>query len=40
LITDEKEEFYLDESWVDTSFTFQKCWHKSYDMKGIITGSS
>jgi len=32
LLVDEKEEFYLDESWVETSFTFQKFWHKSDDM--------
>jgi hypothetical protein len=37
---DEKEEVYFDESWVEPSFTFQKCWHKSDDMKGLITGSS
>jgi hypothetical protein len=29
LIVDEKEEFYLDESWLETSFAFQKCWHNS-----------
>jgi hypothetical protein len=37
---DEKENFYLEESWVDTSFTYQKCWQLRDNVKGIITGSS
>jgi hypothetical protein len=34
-----RQTFYLDESWIDTYLTFQKCWQKNNDVKGIIAGS-
>jgi hypothetical protein len=37
---DGKEIFYLDKSWIDTNLTFQKCWQKKDNLKGIITGSA
>jgi hypothetical protein len=39
--TEGREIFYLDESWVDTNLTFQKCWQKNGDVEGVMpTGSA
>jgi len=35
-----RQTFYLDESWIDTNLTSQKCWQKHNNVKGIIAGSS
>lgn len=32
--------FYLDESWVDTNLTFQKCWQRKNDVRGIMKGNA
>jgi len=34
-----KTEFYWDEFQIDLNLTFQKCWQKNNDVKGIIMGS-
>jgi hypothetical protein len=31
-----KEIFYLDESWVDSNPTFNRCWQKKGDVQGIM----
>jgi hypothetical protein len=39
--TEGREIFYLDESWVDTNLTFQKCWQKKGEVEGVMsTGSA
>lgn len=35
-----KEIFYLDESWLDTNLTVDKCWQKEGDVKGILKWGS
>lgn len=35
-----REVFYLDESWVDSNLTFEKCWQKKNDVKGLVKGNA